>query len=160
MPKLSQATVKQKIDEWGLLTAEIAKAETARERAIEPIIAQHNEELAPILKRHDTKIDKLRSAKDSLSGEILGWLDANGKPLRLEGATAVAEYSTGTKLGDRVIDVKKFLEVAKAKAKGEAMYDCIQIGIAKAEKLLGKTELDQISERPSKDTKSVTLKLK
>lgn len=158
MAKLSQATVKQKLDEWGLLTAEISKAETARTKAIDPIIARHNEELAPVLKRHDTKIEKLQSAKDSLSGEILGWLDAHGKPLRLEGETAIAEYSTGTKLGDRVIDVKKFLDVAKSK--GEAMYDCIQILVQKAEKLIGKKELEQISDRPEKDTKSVTLKLK
>ena len=40
------------------------------------------------------------------------------------------------------------------------MYECFGIFVQKAEKLIGKKELDQISTRPSSPTKSVTLKLK
>lgn len=158
MAKLSQAAVRQLADEWAEKKAAIAKAEAARNAAIEPIIARHNEELAPVLKRHDAKIEKLQAEADSISGEVLGWLNSHGSPIRLEGELAVAEFKTGTKQGPRVIDVKQFLETARSK--GEAMYDCINVLVSKAEKLLGKVELDQISTRPESTTTDVTLKMK
>lgn len=158
MAKLSQAAIKTLADEWAAKRAAIVRAERAREAAIDPIIARHNEELAPILKRHDAKIATLQAEADSIAGEVLGWLEQNGKPIRLEGEKAVAEFSTGTTLGNREIDVKKFLKAAKAK--GEAMYECINVLVKKAEELLGKTELEAISNRPITPTKSWTLKLK
>jgi hypothetical protein len=156
--QLSQAAIKAKADEWAEKKAAIAKAETARSAAIDPIIARHNEELEPVLKRHDSKIEKLQAEADEIYAEVIGWLEEKGVPTRVEGEKAVAAYETGTKLGPRVINVKQFLEVAKPK--GEAMYECIQIGVACAEKLIGKKELDQIATRPESPTKNVTLKLK
>lgn len=158
MAKLSQKAVKELADQWAAKKAEIAKLQAKRNAAIEPIIAQHNEELAPMLRRFDPKIEQLESEADSISGQVLGWLNEQGAPIRLEGENAVAEYALQTKVGARVIDVKKFLETAKST--GEAMFDCINILVAKAEKLLGKNELDQISERPESESVSVTLKLK
>ena len=158
MAKLSQAAVKAKADEWAGKLSEIAKLEQKKVDALSPIIEQHNEELKPFLARFDPKIEKIRAEADAIHKEVIGWLGKNGKPITLHGEKAVAAYETGTKLGDRVINVKQFLEIAKAK--GEAMYECFGIFVQKAEKLIGKKELDQISTRPSSPTKSVTLKLK
>lgn len=158
MPKLSQAAVKAKADEWAAKKTAIAKLEQQKADALGPIYQRHNEELKPFLAKYDPKIEKLQQEADAIESEVIGWLTTNDKQVRLEGEKAVAAYETGTKLGSRVIDVKKFLEVAKAK--GGVMFGCINILVANAEKLLGKKELDQISTRPETPTKNIFLKLK
>lgn len=153
MAKLSKAVVKDKLAEYAVTQAKLRKAEAAQNAEIEPLLEQYNEDSKPILAKHEKKIAPLMARADELSAEIYGFLDDQASDVEIEMSGYVAERKTQTKLLARVIDVKKFLE--KAKAKGEAMYACITIGVKKAEDLLGK-EIDQISERPSK-TEVVTV---
>jgi hypothetical protein len=81
-------------------------------------------------------------------------LNGAGKPLVLEGDLAIA--SVESVVGRRMIDVEKFLKAAKGK--GAAMWDCVSVAVAKAEKLLGKTEVDKISAKETKLVASLTLK--
>jgi hypothetical protein len=154
MPKLTQNEIKSKADEWAKLGKRIERCEAEKNAELDPFIKKHLKGIQPILDHHDPKIQKLRDQQAEIYSEIVGWLNNQGKPLTLAGELAVATVET--KVGSRVIDVKKFLE--KAKDKGEALWDCVSVAIAKAEKLIGKTAVDEIS---TKDTKLVpSLKLK
>lgn len=158
MAKLSQKAVRERADEWAVLLRKIRTAEAARDAALAPIIERHADELAPVLNKHDAKIEKLQAHADEIYREVKEWLEARGEPVRLEGERAVAEFRIATKLGPRVVDVKRFLDAARPK--GEAMFDCISILVAKAEAVLGKRDLDAISHRPETKVIEAGLKLK
>lgn len=154
MAKLTQAEVKAAADEWADLQAKITKAENAKNAEIDPYLVKFNKETAPILAKHESKINKLREQAGELEQTVIGWLNGVGKPIALEGEKAVAEVHL--KESSRTIDSQKFFELVKAK--GAEFWGCVSVGIAKAEKFLGKTEVDRIS---SKETKLVaSLKLK
>lgn len=140
--------------EVNALLVEYAANEKKRARAI----LVRDDEVAPILAKHEGKIEKLQNKSDELASEIIGYLDKQTRDLVIESSGAVAERKTQTKLMARVIDVKKFL--VKAKSKGDAMYQCITVAVAKAEALLGEKDLEQISHRPEKTETVTTLKLK
>lgn len=154
MPKLSQADIKAKADEWADLGKKITKAEEARDADLEPHRKKYESAFAEVGRQHDPKIEKLQQKRDELQGEIIGWLNAQGKAITLEATKAIAAVET--KVGSRVIDPHKFFE--KAKSKGAAAWDCVTVAIAKAEKLLGKTTVDEISTKDSKLVASLKLK--
>lgn len=146
MSKLTKAAVAERIDEWAILKAKIQKAAEAKAA-----------EIAPIADRHDKKISKLTDEADEIEGIVLGYLEAQNKDQMIATNLAVAEQKTETKIGSRVIDVQAFMKAAKSK--GAAMYDCISVAVAKAEKLLGKTEIDKISDKKETVTVSRGLRL-
>lgn len=156
--KLSKQAIKQKADEWADKKAAIEKAETARQAAIDPIITRHNEELKPVLAKHDRKIEQLQSQADEIESEVLAWLELQKVDTTISGEKAVASSITETKIGPRVIDVQKFITAAKNK--GEAMWECISVAVAKAEKLIGKKEIDAISTKQETTGVVNSLKLK
>ncbi len=157
MAKLSKAAVKEKIAEYAVAAAKLEKAENAKNAEIEPFLEKYNEDTKPVLAKHEKKIAPLMAKRDELAAEIYGFLDDQDKDIEIEMNGYVAERKTQTKLLPRLIDVKKFLEIAKKK--GEAMYACITVGVKKAEDLLGK-EIDLISERPEKKEVIVALRAK
>jgi hypothetical protein len=140
MAKLSQADVKARADEYARLDRKISKASDDMNAELEPLLEKLEKDSAVIRKRHEPKIQKLRDTQAAIEQEVLGWLNGAGKPLVLEGDLAIA--SVESVVGRRMIDVEKFLKAAKGK--GAAMWDCVSVAVAKAEKLLGKTEVDKI----------------
>lgn len=158
MAKLSQSAIKQRADEWAAKLDAIRKSEAAREKALAPVIERHNEEMKPLVAPYDRKIEKLQAEADAIEGEVLEWLDRQDEDITLAGKNAVAASLTETKIGSRVIDVQKFISAAKSK--GEAMWDCVSIAIAKAEKLVGKKELDAISTKKETVVTTNSLRLK
>lgn len=157
MAKLSKAGVKEKLAEYAVTVAKLNKAESAQNAELDPLLVEYNEAAKPILAKHEKKIGPLRAKADELSAEIYGFLDGQTADVEIEMSGYVAQRRTQSRLMARVIDVKKFLEMAKKK--GEAMYACITIGVKKAEDLLGK-EIDLISERPTKTEVTVALRQK
>lgn len=154
MAKLTQAEVKAKADEYARLTEKIGKAEDAKARELDPYRAEYEEKTAAIVSKHDSKIQKLADQAAAIEDEVLGWLNGVGKPIALEGELAVA--SVQLKTSSRKIDPETFFKFVKEKTAG--FWDCVSIGIAKAEKLIGNDKIDKIS---SQDTKLVaSLKLK
>jgi hypothetical protein len=145
MAKLSQADIKAKADEWADLGKKIAKAETAMNDELGPFLILHNEAIKPILEKHEPKIGKLRDKQSEILVEITGWLNAQGKPIVLAGEKAVAAVEM--KVGPRAVDPKTFFDLVKTK--GSEFWACLKVEIAKAEKFLGKSELDKISEKKS-----------
>jgi len=154
MAKLTQAEVRAKADEYAALSKKIEKSEAARDAEMQPFVEKHQRAIKGIVDHHEPRIQKMRDQRDALQTEVLGWLNGVGKPLVLEGenATAVVE----SKPGSRVIDVQKFLK--KAKDKGSAMWECLSVAVAKAEKLLGEKTISEISRKDSKLVASLKLK--
>jgi len=158
MARLSKSDIAHKAERWALAMRERAKLDAAKEAAMAPLIKRHADEMQKVLDAHDPKISAVEQKADALYTEVVDWLNSQCKPVAIESRSAIAELLKGEKLRDRVIDVKKFL--AYAKRKGDAVYDCVSVGVAKAEKLLGKTELDKISVRPVVPYTKATLRLK
>lgn len=146
MSKLTKAAVAGAINDWAVLQAKIQKAAEAKAA-----------ELAPIAEKHDKKIAKLTDEADALEATVIGFLETQNKDQSIATDLAVAEQKTETKIGSRVIDVQAFMKAAKSK--GAAMYDCISVAVAKAEKLLGKTEVDKIAEKKETTVVTRTLRL-
>lgn len=154
MAKMSQADVKAKADEYARLDVKISKACDAMNADLDPLLQKLEKDSAPIRAKHEPKIDKLRNEQAAIEAEVLGWLNGVGKPIVLEGELATA--SVDLSVGRRTIDVEKFLKAAKGK--GAAMWDCVSVAVAKAEKLLGKTEVDKISAKETKLVATLTVK--
>ena len=154
MPKLTQATVKTKADEWFKTGQQIEKAERARSEALRPYEEKFEKDTKPVREAHDAKIQKLYDKQSELEREVIEWLESQKKPITVAGDKAIAENVT--KVGSRVIDPQKYLD--KAKDKGSAMWDAVTIVIATAEKLLGKKTIDEISTKKSKLVASLRAK--
>lgn len=157
MGKLKKSDVREKLAEYAGVRAKIVKAENAQNADLEPLLAKYEEDSKPVLEKHAKKLEPLIAKADELETEIHGFLSVQEKDIAIEADGFVAERKTQSKLGARVIDVKAFLE--RAKKKGEAMFACISIGVKKAEDLLGK-EIDEISERPSKEEVTTAIRVK
>jgi hypothetical protein len=154
MPKLSQSEIKAKADEYVELGKKIEKAEQARDAELEPHRKKYEAAYESVGQAHDPKIEKLQNKRAEIYAEVTAALAAIGKPITLEGEKGVAVNEM--KVGPRVIDPHKFFE--KAKSKGAAAWDCVTVAIAKAEKLLGKTAIDEISTKDSKLVQSIKAK--
>lgn len=154
MPKLSQADIKAKADEWARVNEKITKAEAAKTDELQPHVEKFNRNTDEVRNRHDKKINSLRAQADEIQSEVVDWLASQGKVISLESEKAIA--ANELRIGNRIIDPQKFLE--KAKEKGAAAWDCVTVAIAKAEKLLGKTTIDEISTKDSKLVASLKLK--
>lgn len=151
MKKLTQTQVKEKADEWAVLEAKIKNLEAKRNAELDPLIRRHAAETAPIYDRHDPKIKALYEKKFAIESEVIAWLDAQGKPITVAGNLGVA--ANEIKIGNRVIDARKFFDLAKDK-----FWECVTVGVAKAEKLLGKTAIDEVSVKETKLVASLKLK--
>ena len=169
MPKLTQTQIKEKADEWARLQQQIEKLAAKYNAALEPTLTRqqnelleltnsHLEEQAPIAKKHVPKLEKLQAEADAIETEVTGWLEANGKPIVLAGELAEAAYKVGTKIGNRVVDKPKLIELCKQK--GVDVWNCVDVILKKAETLLGKKEIDEISAKDEIETKTVYLKFK
>jgi hypothetical protein len=141
MPKLTQAEIKAKADEWAKAIGLVAKAVETKEAF-----------LAPLVEPHDRKIEKLQDQADKIEAEIIAWLDGQPKAIRLEAKKAIAELELfeRTTLGPRVIDPEKFIATAKRQNKNP--WPCIKVEVGKGEKLLGPKDINSISERSETTT--------
>lgn len=154
MAKLTQAEIKAKADEWAKLDGKIKKAESDKGVELDPFIVEFNEKTKLIVEKHDNKIAGIASKKAAVEGEILGWLEGQGKPIALAGDLAIA--ANEMQVSSRKIDARKFFD--KVKDRGAAFWQCVTIGIQKADKYLGKTQVDAMATKESKLVASLKLK--
>lgn len=154
MAKLTQAQVKDKINEWAALAKKIERAESAMKAEVEPLLRKYEADARPILERHEPKIKKLLDRQFEIEAEVLGWLNGVGKPIALDGETAVAVNEVI--VCKRVISVQQFFD--RVKERSSAFWDCVSIGVAKAEKLIGKKAVDEVSTKETKLVASLKLK--
>lgn len=157
MAKLTKTAVFELMDEFAAVEAKIAKADAAKNRELDPLLAAHNDACRPVLERFEKKTMPLIDRREAIVAEVSGYLEQQGKDQIIRSQSgAVAEQKTETKIGSRVIDIEKFMKAAKSK--GAAMWGCLSVAVAKAEKLIGKEAIDEISDK--KETTSVVRTLR
>lgn len=146
MAKLTQAEIKAKADEYAGLVAKISKAEEAKDRELAPYRAEYENQVNAIENKHDSRIGKLMRQAGDIEEEVLGWLNGVEKPIVLEGELALAAVEM--QVSSRKIDPETFFKFVKDKT--AAFWDCVTIGIAKAEKIVGKDKINAVSSQESK----------
>ena len=157
MAKLTKSEVIELLDDYAKLQTRLQKLAQKRDDELSPLIELHNETIKPILDEFEAKSAKIRATRDDIESQIEGYLDAAGRDQVIAGEKAVATRKTETTVGPRVIDPKKFYDTVKQK--GSEFWGCLTVGIAAAEKFLGKTEVDRIADKESKNVTTTTIKL-
>jgi hypothetical protein len=159
MPKkLAKAAIKEHLENFAALAKKISKVEETMNAEMQPAIKRFDTATQAIREFYEPRIQKLRDQQSAIEKEVITWLNDQEKDTVVDAGTAEAVRKTETKIGARVIDVKRFLEAAKAK--GDEMYECINVLINKAEKLLGKKAVDSISTKPETTLVTTQLRLK
>lgn len=151
MPKLTQAEIKAAADRWASIQKKLGRAEAAKNSDLAEHRARFEASVAEVTAMHDPKIDRLREQAAEIESEVIAWLDKQGKPVVFNGEHAIAAVER--KLGNRVIDPRKFYEAAK-----EKFWDCVTVGVKKAEEAIGKQKVDEISDKAVTLVASLTLK--
>jgi len=154
MARLTQTEIKTLADEWAELGKKIDKAASAMEAELEPLVERHNEAMKPIREKWGPKIAKLEARRDEVEGQVHDWLRQHGKPISIEGASAVA--TNQMKESSRRIDAQTFFK--KVSERSAAFWACVTIAVQKADKYLGKDRVDEISTKEAKLVASLSLK--
>lgn len=152
--KLTQKQVRELLDEWSAVMTAIDKTDIARRKALAPALAAYQEAEDGYDAKHGAKAATLRSSAEGIETRIKAWLKAQDKAVVVAGE--YAEAVNEVKVGSRVADAKKFFDLVKDR--GQGFWDCITVALAKAEALVGKKEIDAISEARQKITSIVRMK--
>ena len=136
------------------------KTELSRNKELDPLIREHNAKIAPIVETYDAKLTPLRSQSTDLEKEIDALLKANvdgeGDPVPVHIATEMAGAELTKTEGARVVSVLKFFDSVKTRT--AAFWECLKVEVGKADKLLGKDKVDQISEKSTSFKVKISLK--
>jgi hypothetical protein len=141
------------LDEWASASIKLRQLNEKLESEIGEHRAQFEAAVAPIRERFSPKIQSIESKINGLENEIFNYLRSKGQPLQITSSKAIA--ANEVRVGRRNVPVKKFIEVAASK--GDAMYDALQVQIAKAERLLGKDTIDQIADKKTEIVQTIKL---
>ena len=133
---------------WAEGEKALDKLRAKRERDLAPLMEAHNEACRPIEERFAKKAEPLMETQAELEGDIIEFLTAKDRDQTLTANGAIAEQKTETKTGRRVIEPQKFFDAVKAK--GAEFWSCLKVEIAKAEKFMGKIEVDKIADKEQK----------
>lgn len=160
MAKVNQKIIKEKLEAWTVLQVKIGKVVSKRDKQLEPLIKEHNEKTKPILEEFDSKVAPFRTQAAEIEKEISALLTANidesGNPIPIIIAGESATVTVTKSEGARIVSVQKFFDLVKTKT--SAFWDCLSVGVAKADKLIGKDKVDEISEK--RTTFPITFSLK
>ena len=119
---------------------------TVTEKEIRALVDEWGEIMSPLVPEIE-KADKVKK-------QIFAWLKTNGRVLTITGSKAIAKRFE--KFGDRGIEIEKFFE-ATAENTVDEINECLKVEIKKAEELLGKATVDEISNRPTVKSNSLEL---
>lgn len=156
--KLSKAAIKKHLAQYATLAKKITTAEEKLTKELQPAQLEFDQATQVIRAAHEPKIQKLRNEQLAIEQQVISWLQDQTSDVTVAIETAEAIRKTETSVGARVIDVKKFLVIAQRK--GDEALACINVLINKAEKLLGKKEVDAISTKPETTNVVTQIKLK
>lgn len=151
MAKITQQEVKELADRIIAIDEAIAASESKRGAELDPFLRKLEADTHAINAKFDAKVDKLRSERDSLMGDVTAWLTQHGKPIVITGERAAA--ANELVVGRRTVDAKTFFDAVPVRT--PAFWSCLSVGIAKAEKLIGQTAVDEIANKETKLVPSV-----
>jgi hypothetical protein len=160
MAKVNQKIIKEKLEAWTVLQGKMGKVVSKRDKQLEPLMREHNEKTKPIIEEFDLKVAPFRAQAEEIEKEISAILTANiddkGKPIPIiiDGKSATVTVTKSE--GARVVRVREFFDLVNTKT--SAFWDCLSVGVAKADKLIGKDKVDSISD--NRTSYPVTFSLK
>lgn len=160
MAKPNQKLIKEKLDEWAEYQAKIQKAETDKNNKLAPFVEVHNEKVKPILDAFDAKTSAWREKSAALQSEVIAMVendrDAEGNPKPILISAEKAIVSIEKKEGSRIVDPQKYFEFVKER--NAAFWESVKIVLKHAEKIVGKTKADELSDKPVSYVSAVKLK--
>jgi hypothetical protein len=160
MAKPNQKIVKEKLDVWADLQAKLQKADTDKNNKLAPHLEIHNEKIKPIIDAYDAKTAAWKKQSADLQAEIIAMCendrDAEGNPKPVLIAAEKAMVAVEKKEGSRVLDPQKYFEFIKDK--NAAFWESVNVVLKHADKILGKTKAEELSDKPAKYVSSVKLK--
>jgi hypothetical protein len=162
MAKPNQKAIEEALAAWEKSVRKARKIEAERDAALSPLTAAYDKKCAPIYAAANENLAPLVARMTALTAEIrkqlnLG-IDVDAKTVALSQVTAgkaIAEVQTGE--GNREISPEKFFDQTPPAQRDARFWDCVKIGIAKAEKFLGKA-MDSVAKKPW--AASIVIKLK
>lgn len=145
MAKITKAQVLELLDEFAAVETRLLKLEAKRNEDLAPLAEAYAEACEPILKKFEKASGKLADKRASVVNQINSYLDAAGRDQVITGGRAYAERKSETKIGRRTIEPQKFFDTVAQK--GKEFWACLRVEILRAEKFMGKTAIDEMSER-------------
>lgn len=153
MARLSKKQIAEMVDRWAAAVKKIEKIDAEESAALAPAREQFEAAAAEVRQRFESRRAKAEAEQKELEAQITGWMSGKGI-IVIEGEKAIA--ANEIKVGNRVIDVKRFLDLYPRF--GEAIYNCMSVTIKKAESLIGSDLVDQISSKAEKVVTTLRLK--
>ena len=150
---MTKSQVVALLDEWAAASIKLRQTQAKLDDAIAEYRAEFEAAAAPIRDKFSPKINSIELKIKSLEQEIIGYLRSKPQPLQIASSKAVA--ANEVKVGRRYVPVKKFIDAAASK--GNAMYDALQVQIAKAERLLGKDTIDALADKQTEIVQTIKL---
>lgn len=147
MAKLTRTEIKSKADEWAVIKKKLKKAEDLKRADM----AGFDAAIKAVSEIHDPHIQLLRTQADKIEAEVIAAVTAIDKPVVITSEKAIA--SAIEKEGNRVIDPRKFYAAAK-----EKFWECVTVGVKKAEDAIGKETVDGMSTKPKSLVASLVMK--
>ncbi len=129
------------LEQWADQKEEVQKIRAKMEAAITPIRNELESKIAEVSGKFEFRIADAEKRAVELEHSLLEFLSRKKPPFQIESDRAIAAIIE--KIGRRVIDVRQFIQIASDR--GDAMYDALTVGVAKAERLLGAETIDRIS---------------
>lgn len=160
MVKLTQEQIRQKVDAWAKLCGQIATTERARNLELHPHQVSYEKKTRPITEKWNSKLDPLQEKADALETEIVEWLEAQKKSVRIEGKKAVAEFTKSRGFGDRVVDAEKFVARCIERNIKHFWQKYVTVTIKNAQLVMGKEDMDELCSKPPITMAAATLELK
>ena len=158
MAKPTLEEIKAAADEYVKLSRRIATVETARERAMAPVIERHAKEVAEATGSFDKRIEKLERQAAEKRAFVKAFLAGRTRTFADQGEISEFGVMVGSKPGTRVPDREKLRKLCREKG---VDYDAITtVLLGEADKALGVTAVTEISERPSVPTRDEYLRPK
>lgn len=158
MAKPTLEEIKAAADEYVKLGRKIGSVELKREAAMEPLVQRHAEEMREATASFDRTIERLETNQSNLRAKVLEFLSGKSRTYQAEGEVAEFGVVVGSKPGTRVVDREKLRKLCKAKG---VDYDAVTtVLLGEADKALGASSVDEISERPETPTRNEYLRPK
>lgn len=141
---------RQRLDKEAAKKLELQPLTAKYDRACAPVNERFKNELSPILTRQNELLDTIR--KNLLAG--VG-PDGSVKIPLVEGDHFKLEVLGTT---TRTLDPEKFINATPAAKRDGIFWGCVNVLIGKAEKFMGKNEVDALAEKETTHRVAVTYK--
>jgi hypothetical protein len=166
MAVISKKRAEEALAEWGELNRKKAKLEAKRDEELKPLTTAYQEECAPINAKFNPKLERLNEQLDEVAKSLVEFFESgidretNEVKVQLlegevgsDGLYPVGEVANSPK---RTIPARVFFD--KVAERTQDFFDCLTVGIAKAEAWLGQKKVDAMADLKSNFSVKLSMK--